>query len=176
MFPPGTSFNFMNIYDGTNFLGDPEYEYSGDDYEPGILKRMFYGILGVPKGFVNGFIIGAMEGGDIAKDCLNLNAEVKDVDIDYKRKYSIYKEQILVVIEELKKFVFFKDNKVVGFIKFGKDITPPVNGYYFNCEYKMKIEVEITGIILKRNKYLKTQIDLYDSDEYIAKMKNIFKN
>ena len=39
----------------------------------------------------------------------------------------------------------------------------------------MKIEVEITGIILKRNKYLKTQIDLYDSDEYIAKMKNIFK-
>ena len=84
----------MNIYDGTNFLGDPEYEYSGDDYEPGKLKRVFYGILGVPKGFVNGFIIGAMEGGDIAKDRLNLNAAVKDVDINYKGKYSINKEQI----------------------------------------------------------------------------------
>ena len=78
-------------------------------------------------------------------------------------------------IEELKKFFFFKDNKVAGFIKFGQDITPPVNGYYFNCEYNMKIEVEIAGIILNRNKYLKTQIDLYDSNEYITKMKNIFK-
>ena len=37
------------------------------------------------------------------------------------------------------------------------------------------MEVEITGIILNRNKYLKTQIDLYDSEEYIAKIKNIFK-
>ena len=39
----------------------------------------------------------------------------------------------------------------------------------------MKIEVDITGIILNRNKYLKTQIDFYDSDEYIADMKNLFK-
>ena len=39
----------------------------------------------------------------------------------------------------------------------------------------MKIEVEIAGIILNRNKYLKTQIDIYDSDEYIAKMKHLFK-
>ncbi len=39
----------------------------------------------------------------------------------------------------------------------------------------MKIQVEIAGIFLNRNKYLKTQIDLYDSDEYIAKMKEAFK-
>ena len=38
-------------------------------------------------------------------------------------------------------------------VKFAKDITPPVNGYYFNCEFNMKIEVDITGIILNRNKY-----------------------
>ena len=177
LFPPGTSFNFMGLIDGIHFLGDPGYEYErcDDDYEPGFLKRAFYGIIGIPKGFFYGFIEGAIEGGDIAKDCLKLNANVKDVDICYKRKYSINQEQISLFIEELKKFVFFKDNKVVGFIKFGKDITPPVNGYYFNCEYNMKIEVEITGIILNRNKFLKTQIDLYDSDEYIAKMKNIFK-
>ena len=120
LFPPGTSFNFMNIFDGSNFLGDPEYEYSGDDYEPGLLKRAFYGILGIPKGFVNGFIIGAMEGGDIAKDCLNLNTEVKDVDIDYKRKYSIYKEQILVVIEELKNLFFLKIIKLLDLLNLEK--------------------------------------------------------
>ena len=94
---------------------------------------------------------------------------------DYKEKIQLNEAQKSLLIEELKKFVFFKDNKVVGFIKFGQNITPPVNGYYFNCEYNMKIQVEITGIVLNRNKYLKTQIDLYDSDEYIAKMKSIFK-
>ena len=34
----------------------------------------------------------------------------------------------------------------------------------------------MAGIIFDRNKYLKTQIDLYDSEEYIAEMKNILKN
>ena len=77
--------------------------------------------------------------------------------------------------EGLKKFVYFKDDKIVGFIKFSKNITPPVEGYYFNCNFNMKIEVQITGVILNRNRYLKTQIDIYDSDEYIAHMKNIFK-
>ena len=76
----------------------------------------------------------------------------------------------------MKKFIYFKNNKIVGFIKFGKNITPPVRGYYFNCNFNVKIEVHISGIILNRNKYLKTQIDLYDSEEYIKTMKNIFKN
>ena len=72
--------------------------------------------------------------------------------------------------------MFFKDNKIVGFIKFPQNITPPVNGYYFNCNFNVKIEVHISGIILNRNKYLKTQIDMYDSDEYITQMKKILKN
>ena len=55
--------------------------------------------MGVPKGFVNGFIIGAMEGGDIAKDRLNLKATVKDVDISYKRKHSINEEQIFCLLK-----------------------------------------------------------------------------
>ena len=80
------------------------------------------------------------------------------------------------LIEEIKKFVYFKDNKVIGFIKFAHDITPNVNGYYFNCEYNMKIEVDIAGIILNSNKYLKTQFDIYDSKQYISQMKNLFKN
>ena len=109
------------------------------------------------------------------KDALNLNDYNKYIGNNYKEKIDINEEQKSKLIEELKKFVFFKDNKVVGFIKFGSDITPPVNGYYFNCEFNMKIEVEIAGIILNRNKYLKTQIDIYDSDEYIAKMKHLFK-
>ena len=133
--------------------------------------RWFY----VPYGFYFGFTQGAEENSGAFKECLNLDPKDKDQDIDYTRKYSINKEQMSLLIEELKKFVFFKDNKVVGFIKFGNDITPPVNGYYFNCEFNIKVEVEITGIILNRNKCLKTQIDLYDSDEYITNMKNLFK-
>ena len=177
IFPPGTSINFQGVVDTIHFLGDPGYEYDScdNDYEPGFLKRVFYGIVGIPYGFYFGFTQGAEENSGAFKECLNLDPKDKDQDIDYTKKYSINKEQMSLLIEELKKFVFYKDNKVVGFIKFGNDITPPVNGYYFNCEFNIKVEVEITGIILNRNKFLKTQIDLYDSDEYIAKMKNIFK-
>ena len=78
--------------------------------------------------------------------------------------------------ESLKKFVYFKDNKIVGFIKFAKDITPPVEGYYFKCDFNLKVEVQISGIILNRNRYLKTKIDMYDSDTYITQMKKILKN
>ena len=56
-----------------------------------------------------------------------------------KNIQKIKEKQKSKLIEELKKFVFFKDNKVVGFIKFENDITPPVNGYYFNCEFNTKI-------------------------------------
>ena len=169
--PPGTPFSFGHFVDG-------EYDWEigvPEGHEPGLLKSVFFGILGIPYGFVQGFIDGAKRESGVVKECLNLNVETKDQEIDYKGKYSINEEQISLLIEELKKFVFFKDGKIVGFIKFGRDITPPVNGYYFNCEYNIKIEVEITGIILNRNKNLKTQIDLYDSDEYITKMKNLFK-
>ena len=105
---------------------------------------------------------------------MNINEKQIRMENDFTSK--IDKKETELLIENLKKFVYFKDNKVIGFIKFGEDITPPVKGYYFNCEYNVKIEVEIEGIIINRNKYLKTQIDLYDSDEYITKMKNIFKN
>ena len=40
----------------------------------------------------------------------------------------------------------------------------------------MRIDVDIEGIILNRNKYLKVPIDIYDSKEYITHMKNLFKN
>ena len=140
-----------------------------------ILGGAIGSIICAPIGFIAGFFAGVFAQGSIIKDCLNINDNQKYMQNDYKEKIQLNEAQKSLLIEELKKFVFFKDNKVVGFIKFGQNITPPVNGYYFNCEYNMKIQVEITGIVLNRNKYLKTQIDLYDSDEYIAKMKGIFK-
>ena len=148
--------------------------FPGDDPIKYILGSIF-GIMAFPFGIIFGFIGGLYQQGKVAKDALNLNDYNKYIGNNYKEKIDINEEQKSKLIEELKKFVFFKDNKVVGFIKFGSDITPPVNGYYFNCEFNMKIEVEIAGIILNRNKYLKTQIDIYDSDEYIAKMKHLFK-
>jgi hypothetical protein len=102
-----------------------------------------------------------------------LNEKKKEFKNDFNAKISNPEDKKLI-IENLKKFLYFKNNKIVGFIKFGKNVTPPVRGYYFNCNFNVKIEVHISGIILNRNKYLKTQIDLYDSEEYIKNMKNIF--
>ena len=145
-------------------------EFDQQDAISDLFKELIDSGIGAVSGFFKGFI----NQGEIIKECLNINEKQIRMENDFTSK--IDKKETELLIENLKKFVYFKDNKVIGFIKFGEDITPPVNGYYFNCEYNVKIEVEIEGIIINRNKYLKTQIDLYDSDEYITKMKNIFKN
>ena len=131
-------------------------------------------IIGIPLGIFGGLGYGICQQIDIVEDILKLKEVKKELKNDFEAKIS--NEDKELIIKNLKKFVFFKDNKIVGFIKFPQNITPPVNGYYFNCNFNVKIEANISGIILNRNKDLKTQIDLYDSEEYIKKMKNIFKN
>ena len=79
-------------------------------------------------------------------------------------------------MEQLKKFVYFKDKKVVGFVKFVRDITPPIHGYYFNCDYNFQVNIHISGMIYNQNKTLKTNIGFYDGEEYIKKMKKLFKS
>ena len=112
--------------------------------------------------------------GNIVKEILNVDKHEKDFTNCFKTKMDIDDDE-KIINDNLRKFVYFKDNKIVGFIKFTKDITPPVNGYYFKCDFNIKIEVEISGIILNRNKYLKTQIDMYDFEGYIAQIKNLLK-
>ena len=95
-------------------------------------------------------------GGNFDSNCSNEN---KNID----------KEEIK---EELKKFVYFKNNKIIGFIKFKNDITPPVDGYYFKCDYNLKLDIKLTGSLsYYNNNILKTKIDLYDGNEYIENMK-----
>ena len=133
------------------------------------------GVFGLPAGALLGAGLGFEQTGKIMKDVLNLNENENKFNNNFKSKMDNDDEEN-VLAEGLKKFVYFKDDKIVGFVKFAKDITPPVDGYYFECNFNMKIEVQVSGVILNRNKYLKTQIDMYDSDEYINNMKQIFKN
>ena len=170
IYPVATSLGFGLLFGLSNYKIKFGYGIIED-----FVVATICGIRDAAIGLLCGFFLGLREQGKVAKDALNLNDNLSYLKNDFKKKFSINEEQESLLIEELKKFVFFKDNKIVGFIKFENDITPPVNGYYFNCEFNTKIEVEIAGIILNRNKYLKTQIDLYDSGEYIAKMKNAFK-
>jgi hypothetical protein len=170
IYPVATSLGFGLLFGLSNYKIKFGYGIIED-----FVVATICGIRDAAIGLLCGFFLGLREQGKVAKDALNLNDNLSYLKNDFKKKFSINEEQESLLIEELKKFVFFKDNKIVGFIKFENDITPPVNGYYFNCEFNTKIEVEIAGIILNRNKYLKTQIDLYDSDEYIAKMKEAFK-
>jgi len=137
----------------------------------GIILGMTAAHEAVITGINNGF----SKQGKIVKEIFNADKHQKDFTNNFKTKLEKDDDE-KIINDNLKKFVYFKDNKIVGFIKFAKDITPPVEGYYFKCDYNLKIEVEITGIILNRNKYLKTQIDMYDSDEYITQMKKILKN
>ena len=148
---------------------------SGSDPSCNPFTGLIGGIIGVPIGMIGGFIKGVYDQGKMLIDGLSLITEKNKI-TNNKVKNKISEKEKLLLIEDIKKFVYFKDDKVVGFIKFAQDITPNVNGYYFNCEYNMRIDVDIEGIILNRNKYLKVPIDIYDSKEYITHMKNLFKN
>ena len=76
--------------------------------------------------------------------------------------------------EEIQKFVYFKDNKIIGFIKFKNNITPPVNGYYFKCDYTLKIDMEVSNNFKDNNQNVfKNKIDFYDGKKYIEKMKTL---
>ena len=164
--------NFINDFmNGLLSLDNPDYK--KEEFEKSNTRDIIGGILGIPIGAIGGFGYGVYEQGKIIEDVLKLNEKKKEFKNDFNAKISNPEDKKLI-IENLKKFLYFKNNKIVGFIKFGKNVTPPVRGYYFNCNFNVKIEVHISGIILNRNKYLKTQIDLYDSEEYIKNMKNIF--
>ena len=140
----------------------------------GIIGGIFGGLLGTSFGAITGFVTGVSKQYDVMKDILNINDNQNNIVKNFSPK--AYKpEQEKIIIENLNKFVYFKNNKVVGFIRFASNVIPPVNGYYFKCNYNIKINVEIAGIILSSKKYLKTKLDLYDSDEYISKMKQILK-
>ena len=49
--------------------------------------------------------------------------------------------------EKLQKFINFKGKKIVGFEEFVIDITPPVKGYYFKCNYNLKTNVHLSGVV-----------------------------
>ena len=139
-----------------------------------IFGGLVLGIMAFPLGLIGGFFKGFYNQGDLLKDIMNINDKINNVENIFEPK--LENEQYQKELDDnLKKFVYFKNDKVVGFAKFSKNITPPVEGYYFRCNYYIKINVKIAGIILNRKRYLKTKIDLYDSDEYINNMKNLFK-
>jgi len=99
----------------------------------------------------------------------SLSGNIKSNSI--KGKNNINNEQIK---EDLQKFVYFKKNKIIGFIKFKNDITPPVNGYYFKCDFTLKLDIKIPNFIKDTSKnVLKNEIDLYDGNEYIENMKKL---
>lgn len=45
------------------------------------------------------------------------------------------------------KFMYYTDNKFIGLIKFAKDITFFVDGYFFRSNFNKKIEIPIFVII-----------------------------
>ena len=149
-----------------------EYVYS--DSNQNVIGGIIGGIIGVPVGIIAGLFGSIIEKGRQIKDNWSKNENQIKSENKFVPKIE-NPEYKKLLIQNLEKFVYFKDNKIVGFIKFTENITPPVNGYYFNCKYNVKIEVSMAGIILNRNRYLKTHIDIYDSDEYISNMKKIFE-
>ena len=146
------------------------------DIHGGPIESLIGGIAHIPDGIIYALKEGFSIQKKIVTEVLNLDKNTKGLNNNFKTKMNNDDIDEELLNESLKKFVYFKDDKIVGFIKFAKDITPPVEGYYFKCDFNIKIEVLISGIILNRNRYLKTQIDMYDSEKYITEMKKLLKS
>ena len=180
-----------------DFDDDNELEFLGGIIF-GMLEPLAYGFIGQGIGTVFGTIIGGLicphlligmiSGGlisyalgalggiqsyfiynDYSPGERTLSGDFKSNSI--KEKNNINNEQIK---EELQKFVYFKENKIIGLIKFKNNITPPVNGYYFKCDFTLKLDIKIPNCIKDTSKnVLKNEIDFYDGNEYIEKMKKL---
>ena len=131
-------------------------------------------LLGMFLGGYSSLFLGTLAGFGYYDISTNYSPGNKLIDGNFDSNCSnenknIDKEEIK---EELKKFVYFKNNKIIGFIKFKNDITPTVDGYYFKCDYNLKLDIKLTeGLSNYSNNILKTKIDLYDGNEYIENMK-----
>ena len=159
-------------------------KYNKDSYKT--FQKLTYPILFVAK------IVdqSAFNSGEISR-ALNIIQEVMRIDgeknefKEEKKLITQFNDESLIencnekdlkkLLDEFKQFIYFKDDKIVGFVKFVKDITPPVKGYYFNCNFVFKIKIYIAGMILDQEKWLETNIDFYDGEEEIKKMKEMLK-
>ena len=128
-------------------------------------------LLGIIAGGALSFIIGFITGGAVATKMLDTpyyshSQYFKSNTSTSKEINNINKEQIK---EELQKFVYFKEDKIIGFIKFKNNITPPVDGYYFKCDFNLKVDGK-NALDFSKN-LLKEKIDFYDGDIYIQNWK-----
>ena len=119
----------------------------------------------------------------IFQEILRLDGKKKDFNenkkmntkFDESLSINYTQKELKQAAEEFRKFVYFKDNKIVGFVRFIRDITPPLNGYYFNCNYNFIINIHIAGFVMDQDKTIKKDIEFYDGDDYIIKMKKLLK-
>ena len=140
---------------------------SGGIYASGFLK-----LVAVPLGGIASLAIGFIGG------CLLYCIQPGTTKYEKETSYTINMEEVIEkeneIKELMKKFVFFNGDKVIGFIKFKEDITPPVNGYYFKCKFNIEIEIQFPESILNMKRKIKHKIDFYDGEKYVKKMKELF--
>ena len=142
----------------------------------GLILKNSYLLLGSFFGGCISGLIGAFGGGLLGMLILNYSPQTTNFSEKYALEASKENNNINDKIkEELLKFIYFKDNKIVGFIKFKENITPPVNGYYFKCDFNLKIETMIPGLISNSDskKAVKLKLDFYDGEKYILDMKKL---
>ena len=75
-------------------------------------------IAGIPNGIIHGIKEGFSTQKEIVKEVLNLDKNTKGLNNNFKMRMNNDDIDEELLNESLKKFVYFKDDKIVGFIKF----------------------------------------------------------
>ena len=155
---------------------------SHNKYINNYVEMPLFGELGGSVGIVRGFFSGVYEQYKIGKDLMKLNQPEKVINQNFSGNINDdknnQKEETKLdeseLKENLKKFVFFRNEKIIGFIRFVQDITPPVNGHYFNCNYNFKVEVHMSGMLYNQDKSIKNQIDFMMERIILLTWKNYY--
>ena len=151
----------------SGILGGISGSVAGGVYASGFLK-----LLAIPLGGITSIVIGCIGGAILFT--LQPGTTKEYSESSYKIGTKEVKEKENEIKELMKKFVYFNGDKVIGFVKFKEDITPPVNGYYFSCIFNIQIEIKFPDSFINMNRMIKHKIDFYDGEEYVKKMKELF--
>ena len=156
---------FVSLTSG--ILGGISGSVAGGVYASGFLK-----LLAIPLGGITSIVIGCIGGAILFT--LQPGTTKEYSESSYKIGTKEVKEKENEIKELMKKFVYFNGDKVIGFVKFKEDITPPVNGYYFSCIFNIQIEIKFPDSFINMNRMIKHKIDFYDREKYIKQMKELF--
>ena len=100
-------------------------------------------------------------------DSFNIKTETEENEV-YELEYTIPKiDEMNLEVNDIEKYIHFLENNNNNNLK-EKYFSPTLKGYFFNCEYKIKIRTILDSKLITTKK-IDVPLKIYVSDDYFNK-------